>query len=367
MRRCAATAIAACVVVLCGGIGLASPAPNPAAVAALHYVLRHEQSDGGFPLQAGQKASTMSSGWAAMAIGAARQSGLIPSAGDAGTATITYLERTVKQESGAGAIERTVVALRSLGQQVTDVDGIDLVTRLQHLIGSNGSVQDKTNLTTWEVLALRAARVAIPARTVRWLEDQQDRDGGFNFATHSNQSGTSDPDDTGAALEALAAAGAIHSQSAVVSRAIGYLHRDQNRDGGFGYPRGAASNAESTAWALQGLIAVGVKPAAFHRKGGRNPSRYLLALTRASGEIAYSSGTYQTPVWTTAEVLPALLDQPYPIDVAPKSAPRASRHASGQAPTAGQPLAGNGGALKSVQPDIALSVGRLIVSLHSLL
>jgi hypothetical protein len=370
MKRVLVTALTLCLLTLGAGAGLTSAASGDqsgqqdkaSAAPALTYILHHEQSDGGFPLQPGQKSSTMATAWAAMAIAAARHSGLLPSGDDAGTETITYLERTVKQETGAGAIERTVLALRALGQSVTDVNGVNLLGHVEHAIGSNGSVQNKTNLTTWAILALRSADAAIPAKATRWLEHQQDGDGGFNFATGS-RSGTSDPDDTGAALEALAAAGAIGSHKREVSRAIAFLHRDQNRDGGFGSPVGSTSNTESTAWAAQGLIAAGVRLSGFHRRHGRTPIHYLGAMTRSSGEIAYSHGVYETPVWTTAEVLPSLLGEAYPIDVSAHR-PKRSKHPH-QAPKAGQPLAGTGGALTHVQPNVPLSVGRLIVALHS--
>ena len=49
-----------------------------------------------------------------------------------------------------------------------------------------------------------SAGVAAPPRMMAWLVRQQDRDGGFNFA---GAGATSDVDDTGGALEALAGGG----------------------------------------------------------------------------------------------------------------------------------------------------------------
>ena len=66
------------------------------------------------------------------------------------------------------------------------------------------------NLTAFAVLALRAdgdgaaRRVGSDSKTMRWLVRQQDSDGGFSF---SGGGGSSDIDDTGAALEALAGDG----------------------------------------------------------------------------------------------------------------------------------------------------------------
>ena len=46
--------------------------------------------------------------------------------------------------------------------------------RLERDVRRNGSVSDQTNLTSFAVLALRAAGVAPPARTLSWLVRQQD-------------------------------------------------------------------------------------------------------------------------------------------------------------------------------------------------
>ena len=97
---------------------------------------------------------------------------------------------------------------------------------------------------------------------------QQDSDGGFNFATRG---GLSDLDDTGAALEALAGAGGAGRPDAR-ARAIRFLRRQQDRDGGFASQPGAGSNAQSTAFAVQGLLAAGVDPGSVHRARRRRRS-----------------------------------------------------------------------------------------------
>ena len=80
--------------------------------------------------------------------------------------------------------------------------------------------QHQVNLTSFAVLALRAAGVAPSARTLAWIVRQQDSDGGFNFATAGGQS---DVDDTGAALEALAGDAAAHA--AIGARAVRFILR----------------------------------------------------------------------------------------------------------------------------------------------
>src|SRR5207248_5457490 len=123
----------------------------------------------------------------------------------------------------------------------------------------DGSFSDQVNLTAFAVLALRATRRPAHDGVLRtaaaWLARQQIRDGGFNSARRGGPSGI---DDTAAAIEALAAAG--RRRSAGARRAASFIARHQDLDGGFPLTPGAGSNSQSTAWAVQGLLAAGRNP-----------------------------------------------------------------------------------------------------------
>jgi prenyltransferase beta subunit len=183
------------------------------------------------------------------------------------------------------------------------------VSALEADIGRNGSVSDQTNWTAFAVLALRAAGVGPAPATLSWLVRQQDSDGGFNFAVRG---GSSDVDDTGAVLEALAGDGAAAAARAR-SHAIQYIRSQQDRDGGFPSQPGQGSNAQSTAFAIQGLIAAGVDPASLHRRGAPSPLGYLRSLIAADGQVRYSRGSDETPVWVTGEALMALDGKALPL------------------------------------------------------
>jgi hypothetical protein len=159
------------------------------------------------------------------------------------------------------------------------------------------------------VLAFRAVGIAPPRASVAWLVRQQDADGGFNFATRG---GLSDVDDTGAALEALTGAGGS-AASRARSRAVGYIRGQQDRDGGFPSMPGAGSNAQSTAFGVQGLIAAGVDPNTLHRHSAPSPLAYLRSLIAGDGHVEYSRGTNETPTWVTGEALMALEGKALPI------------------------------------------------------
>src|SRR5205823_3770639 len=96
-------------------------------------------------------------------------------------------------------------------------------------------------------------------------------------------------------------------------RAVRYLLAQQNPDGGFPLTRGAQSNAQSTAWAIQGLLAAGRDPGRVRRRGSRSPLAYLRTLIAPDGSVRYSRTSSQTPVWVTAQALTALAREPLPV------------------------------------------------------
>jgi energy-coupling factor transport system substrate-specific component len=264
-------------------------------------------------LQRGPLTTPLYSGWAALGLESARVS---PPA-----RLVAYIRRT--QADDPGSLERSILALAPLGDPVSGL--------VEHL-HFTPAISDQTNLTAFGVLALRAAHRPLPAATLHWLRAQEDADGGFNFATRGP---SSDVDDTGAVLEALGD----------VPRAVRFLELHENRDGGFPADPGASSNAQSTAFAVQGLIAAGQHPA--------RAIAYLRGLIQPDGSIDYATGQSQTPEWVTGEALMAISGAPLPLKALavstavssttavsptpPGSPPRVPRPAPG--PASPQPLA----------------------------
>jgi hypothetical protein len=56
-----------------------------------------------------------------------------------------------------------------------------------------------------------------------------------------------------------------------------------------------------------------MRPDAIRRGGSRTATGYIGSLTTADGSVRYSRTSAQTPVWVTAQVLPALSARPLPI------------------------------------------------------
>ena len=302
--------------------GRAAAASTPAG-----YLLSAQNADGGFGAAPGSGSSVLYSGWAALGLAAAGENPADVTRD--GHSLIAYVESGAAS-SDPGDVERNILVAAAAGLPGTRFGGRDLVAELRRDVRPNGSVNDQTNWTSFAVLAFRATGVAPPPAMLRWLVRQQDGDGGFNFATRG---GLSDVDDTGAALEALAGGGSEAGRAR--ARAIAYIRGQQDRDGGFPSMPGAGSNAQSTAFGVQGLLAAGANPGSLHRGGAPSPLDYLRSLTAADGHIRYSRSADQTPVWVTAEALMALDGKPLPIAAVARAsaAPHKSAKAHTAAPT----------------------------------
>jgi energy-coupling factor transport system substrate-specific component len=278
---------------------------------AVAYLQRAQDGNGGFGGAPGQRSSELYSAWVAMGLAAAGRDPL--SLRRSGHSLLDALRGEAATLEGVGDVERTILALHACGLPASAFPGASLVGRLLRERASDGSFAHLVNITAFAIFALRVAGSAADNGIVsiagRWLAAQQNRDGGFGFA---GRGGGEDVDDTAAALQGSIDASGRHS-SAVVARAVAYLRRAQNPDGGFPQQPGGESNAQSTAWAVQGLSAAGVDVNAFKHGGSRSSLGYLQSLAAPDGSVRYSRTSAQTPVWVTAEALTALAGKPFPI------------------------------------------------------
>jgi hypothetical protein len=186
----------------------------------------------------------------------------------------------------------TEIALVALAEAALGHDPGALLSRLP-------AKPTAVNAAVWQILALGQSGRPIPRSLVSYVLASQAKSGGFAWAR-----GTApDSNDTAAAVEALRAAG-VHGTA--ISRAVAYMRGLQASDGGFRLVRGRAPDAQSTAFVLQALVAAGVKPPA-------TAFAFLATLRRDDGSYRYSHAYATTPVWVTAQVLPALARKPFPL------------------------------------------------------
>jgi energy-coupling factor transport system substrate-specific component len=292
----------------------AQPARAQAAGASLapelSFLEGAQNADGGFGGAKGQSSSELYSAWAAIGLAAA---GRNPSDFDrAGHSVLDSLRNQASTLQGLGDAERTILAVHACGASAYSFAGRNLVSEVLAARASDDSFEHLVNLTAFAVFALRAVGHSASFPPIReaagWLERQQNGDGGFGFGAHGSPS---DVDDTGAALQALVDAGARSRH--VLAAAAGFLSGAQNLDGGFPQQPGGESNTQSTAFGVQGLIAAGRNPGSVRRRGSRSPLGYLESLRAPGGSIRYSRTGTQTPVWVTAQVLIALSGKTFPV------------------------------------------------------
>jgi prenyltransferase beta subunit len=162
------------------------------------------------------------------------------------------------------------------------------------------------------MLGTSALGEALPVKAAEGLRGQVLATGGWEWAPGWG----ADTNSTALALQALVAAGEPPTATVVVG-GLAYLKSAQNADGGFAYALdGGApgpSDANSTAYVVQALAAAGKDPrAAAWQVGGVGPMDYLLSLQEADGGFAWQKGTGSNQL-ATQQVIPALLGRAYPL------------------------------------------------------
>jgi hypothetical protein len=169
-----------------------------------------------------------------------------------------------------------------------------------HELGEKGA----TNADVFGVLALSAAGaprdvIDTLAQTVR---EQQDADGGWNFAAGAKKS---EADLTGAALGALCTAGVPSTDPAIV-KAESYLHTVQDAaTGGFVNP---TVNTDSTAWVVSGLDACKINPQApeWTTAAAKTPIDFLIAQQNEDGSFQFHAHDEEEDFYSTQDAVRAL-------------------------------------------------------------
>jgi energy-coupling factor transport system substrate-specific component len=298
---------------------LLAPVPATAKSPTVAWLQRAGNADGGFSATPGGESSTEITAWAMLGLESAGVNPL--DAGRRGHSPVAYLRRNVSDLRSPGDLASTILALSGAGVDARNFAGRDLAAMLAGKRRGNGSYLGWPNSTAFAVMALRASGVSDGiGRSLAWLRRVQNSDGGWGAVPGS----PSDADSAGAVLQALG------EGSRAARRAVRYLRRSQKRSGGWALGGAGAVNSQSTAWAVQGLLAAGVDPTSV-RRGGRTGLDYLAARRAADGHYRYSSSSDQTPVWVTGQVLVAAKLKPFPLAPVPRAASGASGSRGGDA------------------------------------
>jgi Prenyltransferase and squalene oxidase repeat len=261
----------------------AAVAASPTA-SGVRFLQARQLNSGGFA-EPGRPAYPQLTAWVVLGL---RAAGAKPSGAAAG-----YLLEHESELTSATDLALVVLAEDALGEKPSRP-----LVRLRALERPNGSVGGLVNGTAWSVLAFRAAGAPVHRRTIRWLLSRQSRAGGWGWTA-----GAPDSNDTAAVVQSLRATGV---SGRPIRRALRFLLGFRNRDGGFELTHGRRSDAQSTAWAIQAFLAAAKPPPS-------GALAYLKRLQRADGSFRYSAHYGTTPVWVTAQVLPALAHKPLPL------------------------------------------------------
>jgi hypothetical protein len=333
-----ASAFLACAVAMAapaGGAAPVAPQHQKTIDAIVRFLQEHQGESGGYA-DKGKNPTQSVSAWVTMAAAAAgvnpldqfRTVGGVP----CGQSAIAFLqahlaagfhEEIAWPEIGTTAFERELMVVDTAGTDPHDFAGYDLVDEIIARQGPDGGIpyvpggEAQVNDAAFAILALAPVKEPAAEAAVRkageWLLAQgQDEDGGFNWRAPGLPS---EVDLTGAAIEALVAAGRPGTDAE--TEALAFLRSSQRPDGGFAeYPATEAeSNVASTAWGVQGIWASGGDPETW-RTGAGSPSEepldYLETMQQPDGHVRWRASSDLNGIWMTAYVLPAFSGQALP-------------------------------------------------------
>ncbi len=328
-------------------VAASTPARNPLNQARLDRTIRYLQEaqnlDGGFGGEAGKESTQGISAWVALALAAGRinpRCQARPGGADVYSFLEGHFQRGLEEEITwptipTTALERELMVVNAAGTDPHSFAGHDLVAEILARARDDGSFpyvpggRGEINDTIFAIVALApvrepAAQAAIQA-AANWLIAQQNDDGGWAWSVKGSKS---EADLTGAAIQALRAAGRLGTEAE--RKGLAYLRGTQNPDGGFpefaGEPE---SNVASTAWAVQGIWAAGEDPETWI-EGDNEPLSYMASLQQSDGRLRWKQSQDLNGVWMTAYAAPAFAGQTWPIPSPPLPVSSAAgpRHSS---------------------------------------
>jgi hypothetical protein len=296
-------------VLLCALAVLSGLAPTSAQASSVSrgadWLETQQRPSGGFGADTGREAGAEMTSWAMLGLAAAGRNPLDVTKD--GKSPVDFLRSHLSELGDAGDVARTILALEASGVDPRDFGEEDLVARLISLRHQDGSYQGWPTTSAYAVLALRAAGDgSAAAGTVAWLRKVQGDDGGWG-----NRPGDpSTAEVTGAVLQVLTPG------SDITGRAVAYLREEKRPNGGFAPGHTLSANAQATAWAVQGLLAIGKDPVGFGT--GKSSLAYLRDLQTEDGYFLQAPSQEATPVWVTAEALVPLAGDYLPLAAPPR-------------------------------------------------
>jgi len=270
---------------------------------AIDYIRTQQQADGSFAgLGAGSTAD------AVYALVAANED--VAAIEKDGNSAIDFIKAQTDEAQKPGSAAKFALALVAAGEQPTLGNGTDLLDVIDGSYnGDTGQYGEDVSTHAYAVLALIAAEGNVPDQAVEALRSLQRPDGGWSF----DGTGDSDTNTTALAVQALVAAG---DNSDSVARAIEYYRGQQNDDGGFPSSQtsefGTDSDTNSTALSIQALLAVG-QDLDDWAKNDTTPVERLIQFQNNSGAFRYNDATPDDNAFATYQAVPAVAGKALPF------------------------------------------------------
>jgi prenyltransferase beta subunit len=297
------------------------------------YLQSAQNSDGGFGGEIGGSSGPEVSAWAALGLAAAGINPQQQKRKEGEDSVYTYLAAHASELTRTTDYARELLVVDAAGTSPYEFGGVNLVGEIlgRRLSGPGekgaftheaGETTPAVNDTIFAILALSPIKEPAVERVVseaaEWLIEVHDLEGGWPSAAvcsaHKEPKNEcpNEVDMTGAAIEALDAAGFQRSATQTVQEAFGFLNTTQNTNGGFPEYKAVPEeqpNVASTAWAVEAMWSAGETP--------ESPLGYLASMQQEDGHIRYKANEEQNGVWMTAQVAPALAGEYLPIPPVP--------------------------------------------------
>lgn len=298
MSRVVSPLLLAAALLLAALFPAAAAPPNEGTSEAVAWLRDAIRADGGFSDGFSDESSLSATTEALFAALATQQD---PATWGSDTTPLDYLAAQAPTVTKTGDLAKLILLAQATGQAPTDFGGVDLVNKLEAQYDSqSGLFAGTVPEHAYAMLALKAAGKPIPDAATTALVALQGADGGWAFDGTSQ----ADTNTTGLVLQALAAAGQ-GADAPAVSKALTFLKGQQNTDGGFPYQKpsdyGTESDANSTAWAIQGLIAQEQSLAEWN-----TPETFLATLQAEDGSFAWKAEVPGANFLATAQAVTAL-------------------------------------------------------------
>lgn len=332
------------------------------------YIRTQQQADGSY---SGTLEQTMD------AVFAMRAAGFDPAKETTGTVgPADFLKAKIPAETRVPVLAKSALVAKAFGLDPKAVGGVDLIAKTNAAYDpAKGTYAADDFSQSVIMLGLACTGNTVPGAAAAALKaNQLAESGGWGFG------GFPDPDTTAIAVQALLATGTAKSD-APVTKAVAYFHANQGDDGGWGFDP-TESNASSTAYVVQALLALGENPEApAWQKGGVSPVAYLLSQQQADGSFKGFD-----PAFATNQAVPALAGRTFcnapetpitrtrpvptatPTATATRPVPTATSTSAPASPTAApRPPATGTGAVPADGANAAMLVGGLALFAGALL